>query len=160
MRRLITLTVNGEEQRLEVKPNAVLLDVLREDLGLKGTKEGCGVGACGACTVLLNGRALSSCLVLAVEADGQAVTTIEGVSTNGHLTPLQQAFVDHGAVQCGFCTPGLILSATALLAATPRPTTDEVRRAIAGNLCRCTGYVKVVDAVRHVAQAAEARAHA
>jgi aerobic-type carbon monoxide dehydrogenase small subunit (CoxS/CutS family) len=110
--------------------------------------------------VLLNGRALSSCLVLAVEADGQAVTTIEGVSTNGHLTPLQQAFVDHGAVQCGFCTPGLILSATALLAATPRPTTDEVRRAIAGNLCRCTGYVKVVDAVRHVAQAAEARAHA
>jgi carbon-monoxide dehydrogenase small subunit len=131
----------------EVKVNQVLLDFLRDDLGLTGTKEGCGSGDCGACTILLDGQAVNACLVLAVEVDRRDVLTVEGLATGGQLHPLQQAFVGEFALQCGFCTPGILMSATALLAEQPAPTADEVRKAIAGNLCRCTGYVPIVRAI-------------
>lgn len=143
----IRLTVNGVEKHLEVLPGETLLEVLRGRLRLTGTKRGCEVGECGACTVVLDGRAVNSCLVLAVQADGAEVLTVEGLARGGALHPLQQAFLDHGAVQCGFCTPGLLMSAHALLAENPSPAPDAVRRAIAGNLCRCTGYQAIVDAV-------------
>jgi len=151
---LLSLTVNGEEHELAVRQNATLLEVLRDDLQLYGAKEGCGEGACGSCTVLLNGRPVRSCLTLALEAGDQEVTTIEGLAKNGCLTPLQQAFVDHGAVQCGFCTPGMILVATALLNENPAPTEAEVRAALSGNICRCTGYAKIVEAVLAASEAA------
>ncbi len=143
----IRMRVNGREHALEVFPGETLLEVLRRRLRLTGTKRGCEVGECGACTVVLDGRAVNSCLVLAVQADGAEVLTVEGLARGGALHPLQQAFLAYGAVQCGFCTPGLLMSAYALLQANPQPTPDEVRRAIAGNLCRCTGYQAVVDAV-------------
>ncbi len=152
MRVHIKLTVNGQEWDLLVEPRRTLLDALRYDLGLTGAKEGCGNGNCGTCTVLLNGRVVNSCLMLAVEAQGQEVLTIEGLAQAGELHALQQAFIREGAVQCGFCTPGLVLSAKAFLDATPRPTEAEVRRAIAGNLCRCTGYDKVVRAIMAAGQ--------
>lgn len=148
----IKLIVNGQERALLVEPRRTLLDALRYDLGLTGTKEGCGNGNCGTCTVLVDGRAVNSCLVLAVEVQGRDVVTIEGVAQDGQLHPLQQAFVGEGAAQCGFCTPGIILSAKALLDANPRPSEAEVRQAIAGNLCRCTGYDKVVRAILAVGQ--------
>jgi aerobic carbon-monoxide dehydrogenase small subunit len=147
MMRQITLQVNGQSHTLIVEPRQTLLEILRNNLGLTGTKEGCGNGSCGACTVILNGHTVDSCLVLAVEVDGQEITTIEGLSSGGKLHPLQQAFVDVGAVQCGFCTPGMILSAKALLDANPHPTEAEIRLGIAGNLCRCTGYDKIVRAI-------------
>ncbi|MDP6560690.1 MAG: (2Fe-2S)-binding protein [Candidatus Binatia bacterium] len=150
MRHKISLTVNGKSCNLEVDSQRTLLDVLRRDLALTGTKEGCGMGDCGTCTVLLNGKPINSCLTLAVEADGQKIETIEGVASDGKLHPIQQAFIDHGGVQCGFCTPGMILSAKALLENNPRPTELEVRTAIAGNLCRCTGYDKIVKAIMSV----------
>lgn len=134
-----------------VEPQQTLLETLRYDLGLTGTKEGCGDGNCGSCTVLLDGQAVNSCLVLAIEVDGQEITTIEGLCQGGKLHPLQQAFIDEGAVQCGFCTPGMILSAKALLDSNPHPTEAEVRLAISGNLCRCTGYEKIVQAIMSVA---------
>jgi aerobic-type carbon monoxide dehydrogenase small subunit (CoxS/CutS family) len=150
----LTLTVNGEPYLLERVPvSRSLLHVLRDDLGLTGTKEGCGEGDCGACTVLLDGKAVNSCLVLAVEAEGKEITTVEGLAKGGKLHPLQQAFVDEGAVQCGFCTPGMLLSAKALLDANPKPTELEIRTSLAGNLCRCTGYVRIVSAVQKAAQA-------
>ena len=148
----IDLTVNGEPHELLVEPRLTLLEVLREDLGLTGTKRGCGTGECGACTVLVNGRAVNSCLLLAVDASGKEVLTIEGLATNGRLHPVQEAFLAHGGVQCGFCTPGMIMSAKALLDANPNPTETEVRYAIAGNLCRCTGYVKIVESILAAAQ--------
>jgi carbon-monoxide dehydrogenase small subunit len=151
MRKLIKLRVNGEEQEVMVEPRQTLLDTLRYDLGLTGTKEGCGDGNCGSCTVLLNGQAVNSCLVFAIEVEGQKITTIEGLYKGGKLDPLQQAFIDEGAVQCGFCTPGMILTAKALLALNLHPTEVEVRLAIAGNLCRCTGYDKIVRAILKVA---------
>jgi carbon-monoxide dehydrogenase small subunit len=151
MRKLIKLKVNGQEQEIMVEPWQTLLDALRYDLGLTGTKEGCGNGNCGSCTVLLNGQAVNSCLVFAIEVDGQEITTIEGLHQGGKLHPLQQAFIDEGAVQCGFCTPGMILTAKALLDLTPHPAEAEVRLAIAGNLCRCTGYDKIVRAILKVA---------
>jgi carbon-monoxide dehydrogenase small subunit len=147
MKRLITLTVNGVCQELAVTPNKTLSQLLRQDLNLLGTKEGCGIGDCGACTVIMNGRAVNSCLVLAAQADGSDITTIEGVSEGGNLHPIQQAFVEHGSAQCGFCTPGMILSAKSLLDRNPDPSEQEVRVALAGNLCRCTGYQKIVEAV-------------
>lgn len=147
MIRPVRLNVNGETYDLEISPHRTLLSVIRDEIGLTGTKEGCGTGDCGACTVLLDGKPVNSCLVLAVEAHGREITTIEGVAVNGVLHPVQQAFIDHGAVQCGFCTPGMVLSAVALLNENPNPTSDEVKHAIAGNLCRCTGYVRIVDAV-------------
>ncbi len=139
--------VNGNPHTIEVEPQQTLLEVLRNDLGLTGTKEGCGKGECGSCTVLLDGKAVNSCLVLAVTAEGKKITTIEGLTTERGLDPLQEAFIEHGAIQCGFCSPGMILSAKALLEENPRPTEEEVRAAIAGNLCRCTGYAKIVEAI-------------
>jgi carbon-monoxide dehydrogenase small subunit len=153
MKRLIHLHVNGESREVAVSPDQLLVDVLRDDLALTGTKKGCGTGDCGACTVLLGGRPVPSCLVLAVDVSGQDVLTIEGLATNGVLHPLQQAFIDHWAIQCGFCTPGMILSAVALLGRNPCPSEEEVRQAIAGNLCRCTGYAQIVEAIMCVANA-------
>ncbi|OGP54414.1 MAG: hypothetical protein A2Y65_09510 [Deltaproteobacteria bacterium RBG_13_52_11] len=150
MRKPIKLRVNGQEREIMVEPRQTLLDALRYDLGLTGTKEGCGDGNCGSCTVLLNGQAVNSCLVFAIEVDGQEITTIEGLYQRGNLHPLQQAFIDEGAVQCGFCTPGMILTAKALLDSNPHPTEAQVRLAIAGNLCRCTGYDKIVRAILKV----------
>jgi carbon-monoxide dehydrogenase small subunit len=147
MRVPINITVNGEEYHLEVKPNRVLLDVLREDLGLTGTKKGCGLGKCGACTILLDGRPIHSCLLLAAQADRKQITTIEGIGTE-EPHPLQAAFVTKGAVQCGFCTPGMINTAKALLDANPNPDEAEIKSAIAGNLCRCTGYNQIVSAIQ------------
>ena len=151
MKKRITLTVNKQDRELLVDTRQTLLDVLRYEMGLTGTKEGCGDGNCGSCTVLLDGKAVNSCLVFAVEADGQQITTIEGLSEQGTLHPLQQAFIDEGAVQCGFCTPGMILTAKAFLDSNPRPTEAQVRLAIAGNLCRCTGYDRIVRAILKVA---------
>lgn len=148
----IRLTVNGEVHELEVEPQRRLLDVLREDLLLTGTKEGCGNGECGACTVLLDGRAVNSCLLLAVSAEGHEIETIEGLAKGEELHPLQRAFIEYGAVQCGFCTPGMIMAAKALLLENPRPTEDEIRTGLAGNLCRCTGYTKIIAAVQAAAE--------
>jgi carbon-monoxide dehydrogenase small subunit len=143
----INITVNGEAYHLEVKPNRVLLDVLRDDLGLTGTKKGCGLGKCGACTILLDGRPVHSCLLLAAQADRKQITTIEGLAAEAPH-PLQTAFVEEGAVQCGFCTPGMINVAKALLDANPDPGENEIKLAIAGNLCRCTGYNQIVTAIQ------------
>lgn len=148
MKQLITLFVNNKEYEIAVAPNETLAQVLREDLNLLGTKEGCGIGDCGACTVILDGRPVNSCLVLAVQANGGQVSTIEGVAEGQTLHPLQQAFVDRGAIQCGFCTPGMVLSAKSLLDKNPDPSEYEIREAISGNLCRCTGYQKIVEAVK------------
>jgi carbon-monoxide dehydrogenase small subunit len=150
-RYAIDVTINGDLYHFVVKANTLLVDVLREQLNLTGTKKGCELGDCGACTVLLDGKPVDSCLVLAVETDGQQITTIEGLGKNGHLDALQEAFINNAAIQCGFCTPGMILSARALLTANPQPTEHDVRKAISGNLCRCTGYVNIVKAVLSVA---------
>ena len=146
----IMLKVNGQEYDLVIPVNRTLTQVLRENLRLTGTKQGCSLGDCGSCTVLLNGRPVNSCLVLAVEADGQEITTIEGLAAGEQLHPIQQAFVEHGGIQCGFCTPGMILSAKALLDKNPAPTELEIREAISGNLCRCTGYQKIVESIASV----------
>ena len=143
----LALNVNGESVRLRVPPLASLLDILRDDLELTGTKYGCGEGECGACSVLLDGKVVNSCLVLALECEGAEVLTIEGLAAGGELHPIQRAFVDHGAVQCGFCTPGMVMATYALLEANPSPTEEEIKRALEGNLCRCTGYRKIIDAV-------------
>lgn len=158
-RYAIDLVINGDPYSLAVKANALLLDVLREQLNFTGTKKGCELGDCGACTVLLNGKPVNSCLVLAVEADGQHVTTIEGLEKNGKLDALQEAFINNGAIQCGFCTSGMILSAKALLTSNPQPTEQDVRKAISGNLCRCTGYVNIVKAVLSAAEQEERISH-
>ena len=150
MKQLIELRVNGDQYEVAVEPRRTLLEVLRDNLGLTGTKEGCDMGACGSCTVLLDNKAVLSCLTLAVEAQGKEITTIEGVAKDGKLHPIQEAFINHGAIHCGFCTPGMILSAKALLDENPRPTKEEIKEAIAGNLCRCTGYVKIVEAIMAV----------
>jgi carbon-monoxide dehydrogenase small subunit len=144
--------VNGETEFLEVESHRTLLQVLREDLDLTGTKDGCNGGECGACTVLFDGEPVNACLVLAVEADGHEVVTVEGLAQDGALDPLQRAFINRNAVQCGFCTPGMIISARALLDRNPRPSEMEIRQAIAGNLCRCTGYTRIVEAVQDIAK--------
>ena len=144
----VHIRVNGKDHTLSVEPTERLLDVLRERLHLTGTKEGCSEGECGACTVIMSGRTVNSCLVLAVQADGQEITTIEGLGDRTNPHPLQKAFVQVGAVQCGFCTPGMILAAKVLLDEVPHPTDEQIARAIAGNLCRCTGYAKILQAVR------------
>jgi carbon-monoxide dehydrogenase small subunit len=148
----VELTLNGKPCALEVESGRPLLRVLRQELGLKGAKEGCGMGECGACTVILNGEAVLSCLIPIARVQGCSILTIEGLETEEGLHPLQKAFVDHGAVQCGFCTPGMILSAKAALDKDPSPSEQEIREAISGNLCRCTGYGKIVEAIQSVAQ--------
>ncbi len=147
MKRIIQLTVNGLPCEIAVQPNRTLLDLLRDDLDITGPKEGCGEGDCGACVVLLNGITVNACLVLALEAEGAQVTTIEGVASGNTLHPVQQAFLEAGSVQCGFCTPGMVLATMALLERTPAPTALEARAGISGNLCRCTGYQKIVDGI-------------
>ena len=148
----IRVTVNGERYEKEVSPSKSLLDFLRMDLNLTGTKEGCGEGECGACSIILNGKLVDSCLILAVEADGQKIQTIEGISRHDRLHPLQKAFAEKGAAQCGYCTPGMIMAAKYLLDHNPSPTAEQVLKAIAGNLCRCTGYGSIVDAVLSAAK--------
>jgi carbon-monoxide dehydrogenase small subunit len=147
----ITLTVNGVVERLDVPSNMTLLQMLREKLALTGTKNGCEAGECGACTVLLDGEPVNSCMVLAVEVDGRSVVTVEGLAPEGELSPLQEAFVDHNAIQCGFCTPGMLMAATALLSRNPHPSEHEIKQALVGNLCRCTGYVRIVEAIEEAA---------
>ena len=148
----VTSIINGQRYRLEVFPNETLLDVLRDRLGLTGTKCGCEIGECGACTVLLDGAAVNSCLVLAPQMDGRDILTVEGLSKDGTPDDLQTSFMDHDAVHCGFCTPGMLMSAKSLLNDQPHPTEKEIRVAISGNLCRCTGYVQIVEAIEDVAQ--------
>lgn len=152
MSGLLTLSVNGEEHQLTVKDSRTLAKVLREDLGLLGTKEACAEGACGACSVLMDGRPVLSCLTLAVACAGKDITTIEGLANGENLHPVQRAFIQQGAIQCGMCSPGMIISAVALLDENPDPSERQVREALAGNLCRCTGYKKIVDAVLSVAE--------
>lgn len=152
MKALITLKVNGRAWELAIEPNRTLLDVLRHDLELTGTKRGCDLGECGSCTVILNGKPVNSCLVLAVQANGAEILTIEGLAGPSGLHPLQRAFVEKGAIQCGFCTPGMILSASSLLKKNPKPGEEEIRTALSGNLCRCTGYQKIVEAIQSVGE--------
>ena len=147
----VSFTVNGDPVEILVEPWQTLMDALRDELQLTGTKEGCSNGNCGACTIMLNGRAIDSCCMLAPEVEGQDVITIEGLAKGGELDPLQRAFIDYGALQCGFCIPGFLVSARAYLNTNPHPSEDEIRHAIAGNLCRCTGYDKIVRAIQHVA---------
>jgi carbon-monoxide dehydrogenase small subunit len=151
----IELRVNGVLYQVSIEPHRTLLEVLREDLFLTGTKEGCGCGDCGACTVIVGGKPILSCITLAIEVAGRDVMTIEGLSEEGALHPLQEAFVKHGAIQCGFCTPGMIMTSKAFLEDQAHPTEMEIRKALTGNLCRCTGYVKIVKAIQSVAQGGE-----
>jgi carbon-monoxide dehydrogenase small subunit len=151
MKKLIELTVNGDLMEVAIKPQQTLLEVLRDSLGLTGAKEGCGLGACGACTVIIDGEPALSCLMLVESAVGKEIITIEGLAKEGHLHPLQASFVENGAIQCGFCSPGMILTAKAFLEQASKPTREEIKVAIAGNLCRCTGYQKIVDAIEATA---------
>ncbi len=148
----LRLKVNGKPYTVRVKPQATLLDVIREELGLTGTKEGCGLGECGACTVIMGDKTVNACIVLAVEAQGKEITTIEGLADGSRLHPIQEAFVEAGGLQCGFCTPGMILSTKALLDKNKEPSDDEIRRGLSGNFCRCTGYTKIFESVRAAAQ--------
>jgi aerobic-type carbon monoxide dehydrogenase small subunit (CoxS/CutS family) len=150
----LTMIVNGEAVSVEVEADELLVDVLRDRLGLTGTKIGCNEGECGACTVIMEGQAVLSCLIPALRAQGQKIVTIEGLGSGDRLHPLQEAFVEHGAVQCGYCIPGFILAAKALLDRNPHPSRDEIKEAVAGNLCRCTGYVKILEAIEAVARPA------
>ncbi|MBS3907250.1 MAG: (2Fe-2S)-binding protein [Syntrophaceae bacterium] len=153
MKQTIHFKLNGEPVQIEAEPNLTLIQVLREKLELTGTKEGCGLGECGACTVLINGKAVNSCIFPVMETDGKNVITIEGLAdVDGNLHPIQRSFVENGAVQCGFCTPGMVLSAKALLDETPKPTEEEIRNAIAGNLCRCTGYLQIIQAIKEASK--------
>jgi len=149
MKQIIMFNLNGESIEVEMEPHLTLLQLLRDKLELTGTKEGCSMGECGACTVLVDGKAVNSCILPAMEVDGKSVTTIEGLTdTQGNLHPIQKAFIEYGAVQCGFCSPGMVLSAKALLDENPKPTEEEIRHGIAGNLCRCTGYLQIVQAIK------------
>jgi carbon-monoxide dehydrogenase small subunit len=152
MKYKLNLSVNNQPVEVEVEPQVTLLDLLRNILNLTGTKEGCSTGDCGACTVLVEGEPVSSCLKLAVEVEGQAITTVEGLAVDGELHPLQKALVEYGGIQCGFCTPGVLLSAVALLKRNPRPSEIDIREALAGNICRCTGYDKIIRAVQAAAE--------
>jgi carbon-monoxide dehydrogenase small subunit len=151
-KQIINLRINGSPREVAVEPSWTLLETVREALGYTGAKEGCGTGDCGACSMLVGGRLITSCLMLAPQADGREVVSIEGLATNGTLHPVQQAFIDAGGVQCGFCTPGMVMAATDLLTHNPKPTFEEIRQGLAGNLCRCTGYTKIFQAVELAAQ--------
>ena len=152
MKQVMNFTVNGEPYELLVDTRRTLLEVLRDDMGLTGTKEGCSLGACGTCTVILDGKPVLSCLILAVDAQGKEVLTIEGLAEGEKLHPIQESFVEHGAIQCGYCTPGMVMSAKALLDKNPKPTYEEIKQGISGNLCRCTGYTKIVEAIDAVSK--------
>lgn len=152
MKQVVNLNVNGIPYQVDIDARRTLLEVIREHLGLMGTKKGCDMGDCGACTVLLDGKPVNSCLVLAIEAQGKAISTIEGVASGEKLDPLQEAFIANGAFQCGFCTPGIVMAAEGLLKENPHPTEEEAKRAIAGNLCRCTGYLRFVDGIMQAAK--------
>ena len=152
MKKKIVLRVNGEDHEVWIKPNRTLLEVLRENLRLTGAKEACGIGACGACTVLVNGKPFNSCITLAAEVEGKEIETIEGLTQKGKLHPLQKAFINHHAFQCGFCTPGMIMAAKALLQRKTAPTEEEIEQALSGNLCRCTGYANITDAILSAAE--------
>jgi len=157
LKQLITLRVNGESYEVAAEPWRTLLEVIRDTIGLTGTKKGCDEGDCGACTVLMDGKAVNSCLILAIEAQDKDIMTIEGLAEGDTLHPIQKAFVEHGGLQCGFCTPGMILAAKALLDQNPSPTEEEIRRALAGNLCRCTGYRKIFEAIGSIARPARGK---
>jgi carbon-monoxide dehydrogenase small subunit len=159
-KQAVSLTVNGEPYEVDVRPNSLLLDTLRYEIGLTGSKEGCSIGVCGACTVLVNGKMVSSCLMLTVMADGAQITTIEGLAKDGELDPLQQAFIDHGGFQCGICTPGQIIAARALLDENPRPTEADVKEWMMGNLCRCTGYYKIIESILAASEVEQQKAAA
>ena len=152
MKQVMNFTVNGEPYELLVDTRRTLLEVLRDEMGLTGTKEGCSLGACGTCTVILDGKPVLSCLILAVDAQGKEVLTIEGLAEGEKLHPIQESFVEHGAIQCGYCTPGMVMSAKALLDKNPKPTYEEIKQGISGNLCRCTGYTKIVEAIDAVSK--------
>ncbi len=147
-----TLNVNGRAHQVSVRPGETLLETLRDRLNQTGTKEGCGEGDCGACTIQVNGRAVNACLILTADAEGKEIRTVEGLSKNGELSPLQRAFVEKGGIQCGFCIPGMLMSADALLRKIPRPSDQDIREALAGNLCRCTGYIKIFESVKAAAE--------
>ena len=148
----ITLTINGETEQIDVPSNMTLLKMLREKLGKTGTKNGCSAGECGACTVMINGEPVNSCMILAVECDGLEIVTVEGLADNGALAPVQEAIMESGGIQCGFCTPGVLIASQALLNRNPNPSEDQIREALVGNLCRCTGYVRIIEAVQEAAQ--------
>lgn len=152
MKHKISFTINGEVKEIEVEPNKTLLKMLREDLDLIGAKEGCGAGECGACTVLVDNEPVNSCLMLAVEVEGKEILTIEGLSDGINLDPIQESFINYNALQCGYCTPGMVMSAKALLNRNPHPTEKDIKEALAGNLCRCTGYQRIIDAVLDIAK--------
>jgi carbon-monoxide dehydrogenase small subunit len=154
----ITLTINGEVEQVDVPSNMTLLTMLREKLAFTGTKNGCNAGECGACTVIMNGEPVNSCMVLAAECDGATVTTVEGLAKDGVLDPIQEAIINKGGVQCGFCTPGILISSRALLNRNSDPTDEDIREAMVGNLCRCTGYIRIIDAVKDAAQRQRAKA--
>lgn len=157
MKYKVNFFLNDDPIELYVDANKTMLNILRDELCFTGTKEGCGAGECGACTVIVDGKPINACLVLAPEMDGMHISTIEGLSKNGELSPLQKSFVEHAALQCGFCTPGFVMSATALLMENPQPTRPEIVRAISGNLCRCTGYIRIIEAIEDVAKAYSAQ---
>lgn len=159
MKQIATFMVNGKRYELAIEPHMLLVEVLRDELGLTGTKHSCGIGNCGACTVLVDGRTAVSCMVLAVTVQGKGITTIEGLAQGTALHPIQKAFIEHGAIQCGYCTPGMVLSAKSLLDKNLNPTEQEVKHALSGNLCRCTGYIKIIDAVLEAAKAMSKEAH-
>ena len=152
MKKILSLTVNETDYEVAVTPWQTLLDVLRDDLGLIGTKRGCGVGTCGVCTVIIDGKAILSCLTLAIECESPSITTIEGISSPDSLHPIQKSFIENGAIQCGFCTPGIIMTSKALLDENPTPSDDEIKEALAGTFCRCTGHIKIMEAVKKVSQ--------
>lgn len=152
MKKLISLTVNGDTYEVSISPHQTLLEVLRNVLGLTGTKRACGMGTCGVCTVIMDGMAVLSCLLLAVECEGHSITTIEGISAANELHPVQKSFIEHGAIQCGFCTPGIIMTAKALLDNNPHPDDEAVKEALAGTFCRCTGHIKIIEAVKETSQ--------
>jgi carbon-monoxide dehydrogenase small subunit len=157
LKRIISLNVNGEMREVAVTPRETLVDVLRDQLGLMGTKRACSIGTCGACTVIIENKAILSCLTLAIECEGHTITTIEGIGGPEGLHPLQQSFIENGAIQCGFCTPGIIMAAKALLDDNPSPDADEIKDALSGNFCRCTGHIKTVEAVKKAAQSCKGR---
>jgi len=152
LKTILSLNVNGNDYEVAINPWQTLLDVLRDELGLIGTKRGCGIGTCGSCTIIMDGKAILSCLTLAIECEGHTITTIEGISTAESLHPVQQSFIDNGAVQCGYCTPGIVMTAKALLDENPRPDDEEIKDALSGTFCRCTGHIKIMEAVKKVSQ--------